>query len=186
MSYTEWDNCEVELCHRMCDGECHTWYPAVSSSFEHSLWCQSALSMMSWQRGHVECGRILMILATFWKWKWLKFSGGLAPPGPLSLQAYIALHEQGPREVEWHHSVFLTKHSKQWQQSDRRHCPRLTSSCCGMRPLLGPLREMSAQWTLDTSLTWPNIRFSTFRSSGTSTATLHPFQSLAALAPTAG
>ena len=36
MSYAEWDNCEVEFCHRMCDRECHT-YPAVLSSFEHSL-----------------------------------------------------------------------------------------------------------------------------------------------------
>ncbi len=24
MSYAEWDNCEVEFCHGMCDRECHT------------------------------------------------------------------------------------------------------------------------------------------------------------------
>ncbi len=124
--------------------------------------------------------------AKFW-WFWPLFEsesgwnvlGGASPPGPLSLQAYVAktLHEQGPREVEWHHSVFLTKHSKQWQQSDQRHCPRLTSSHGRMRPLLRPFREMSAQQTLDTSLTWPNVRFGAFRSSGMSTVTLHLFQS---------
>ncbi len=34
---------------------------------------------MSWVDPCARCNWILMFLTTFWQWKWLKFSGGLAP-----------------------------------------------------------------------------------------------------------
>ncbi len=64
----------------MCDWECGTWDPAVSSSFDCLLRHRSTYNVISWYDPCARCNQILMFLTTKWKWKWLKFSGG--PPTP--------------------------------------------------------------------------------------------------------
>ncbi len=69
----------------MCDWECGTWDPAILSSFDCLLRHQSTDNVISWYDPCAGCNRILMFLTTKWKWKWLRFSGGLLPPpGPPS------------------------------------------------------------------------------------------------------
>ncbi len=64
----------------MCDWECGTWDPAVSSSFDSLLRHQSTYNVISWYDPHARWNQILMFLTTKWKWKWQNFSGGLPTP----------------------------------------------------------------------------------------------------------